>query len=125
MSNAKTKFWAFTQIRRTEDDMVSVCNQLKDQVLYAVVGYEIGPVVKLNHLQGYVVFIHEKSYRDVRKLLGKGFYSEAYSSPSSNSAYCKKDGHFMEFGGILSATEHWKKFIPKGFSSQEKPTEEV
>lgn len=125
MSNAKTKFWAFTQIRRTEDDMVSVCNQLKDQVLYTVVGYETGPVAKLNHLQGYVVFINEKSYREVRKILGKGFYSEAYSSPTSNSMYCKKEMHYMEFGKIETATKEWHDFMPKGFSSQEKPTEEV
>lgn len=75
---------------------------MNDNVLcrYIVIGKEICPETKRNHLQGFVYFENPLTYKSVQKRLCnysihveqmKGTHEEAIE-------YCKKDGDFLEEG---------------------------
>lgn len=64
---------------------------------YVVGGAEICPTTLKPHIQGYIEFNSPTTW-DELKTLGMGNIAPRISTSEKASAYCKKDGKFVEFG---------------------------
>lgn len=68
---------------------------------YHICGKELGKEEKTPHLQGYVHFPNAKSFRTVKRLLGKRAHIEAAKGTAEqNREYCSKDGDYRETGTL-------------------------
>jgi len=67
--------------------------------IYIIRGNEIAPETGTPHIQGYVYYKSEVSFKSVKKQLPEGAHIEATKgSPQQNITYCKKGGSFIETG---------------------------
>lgn len=66
---------------------------------YAVVGREICPTTKREHLQGFLSTLKPLRFTALKKILGSSTHIEkAMGSVDDNYRYCTKDGNFTEYG---------------------------
>lgn len=65
---------------------------------YMCFGKEIGKENGTPHLQGMTNFVHQKSLRAFKKLVGKPLHVEPTKSVLDGMRYCKKDGIYYESG---------------------------
>lgn len=94
-----SKRWCFTLNNPTFEEMADfhlLCQE-RDKVRYAVLGDEVGEQ-GTPHIQGYVVFCNNKTLGGLKKLLVRAHWEKARGSSPEASAYCKKDGRFVEYG---------------------------
>lgn len=97
------KKWCFTVNNFTTDRVDLLVSLFPDHVKYLVFGYETG-TSGTPHLQGFVWLLQTKSLSQTVSLLGGvGIHLVvARGNPKQASDYCKKDGHFEEFGVLTT-----------------------
>lgn len=98
------KHWAGCTLNnyKPEDEAAFLVN-VQPVADYYVYGKEIAPTTGTPHLQFMVCFKSAKRLSAVTKLLPSGgtwFVKSAESTMLQASAYCKKDGLFIEFGEL-------------------------
>lgn len=83
-----------------EGDWIGCRDRLKDCCKYFVAGKEVCPETSRPHLQGYVYFTNQVSFRHVATTMfkGKAHVEVAKGDSLQNFAYCSKGGNFEEFG---------------------------
>ncbi|QDJ95227.1 replication-associated protein [Capybara virus 10_cap1_55] len=92
--------WCFTLNNYTEDEYAQVCQALREECKYFIVGRERG-AEGTNHLQGFASLSRCRNLRYVRdKLSSRAHFEVARGSAASNRTYCSKDGDFIEGGTI-------------------------
>lgn len=94
----RSRNWCFTLNNYTDEEVESVREVVKD-TKYLVFGYEVAPETGTPHLQGYIQFKNEKSFKQVKKMLPDRTHFEACKgSAVQNYKYCTKGENFEEFG---------------------------
>lgn len=91
--------WCFTLNNYTDETVLHL--QLlfeSEQVLYAIIGYEVAPTTGTRHIQGYVKFGNRHRFGAVRQMLPPCHLSRARGSAQQNIVYCSKAGDYDEFG---------------------------
>lgn len=93
--------FCFTINNFTDADEVAL-NDLFDplRVKYLVYGYEVGKLLKTQHIQGYVEFKNARTLSAVSKQLVRAHLEPRRGTPTQASQYCKKDGNFVEHGTL-------------------------
>lgn len=107
---AVSKRYVYTLNNWTVDEkeqLLAVASQ------YHVVGEEVGSN-GTPHLQGFVVFTCSKRMSAVKKINGRAHWEIARGTSEQASAYCKKDGKFVEIGECPKTAgeteqERWKR----------------
>lgn len=90
------------------------------EINYFCFGNEICPETKKQHEQGYIQFTKQRSFRQVKKLLGEKVHFERCKGlPHHNIEYCKKEGDFYEWGdrpkqGKRADLKHYADLILAG-----------
>lgn len=88
--------WHVTD-NHTYETMIEQIKQTKG-VSYGILGREVCPTTQRQHLQGYLEFETQKSFKTLTKLF-KGIHVEArHGTQEQAIEYCKKEGSFVEFG---------------------------
>lgn len=90
----KSRNYCFTINNYTGLEYTAV---LEIECRYLVVGKEVG-LSGTPHLQGFISFENPRSFKGVSKLLPRAYLTVANGTPLQASAYCKKDGDFVEVG---------------------------
>ncbi len=65
---------------------------------YMIAAKEIAPTTLTEHIQGYVVFLKQKSLKAVRTYLPTAHWEVAKGTTEQNVVYCSKDGLYTEYG---------------------------
>lgn len=91
-----SKHWVLTLNNPTSEESIIRLNPV---MTYIVVGKEKGEELT-PHLQGYVVFKNRMRRQQVSAIFPRAWLAikSTRSTPLEASDYCKKDGHFVEFG---------------------------
>ena len=88
--------WCFTLNNYTADEE----ERLQTAIPYEYLGYgrEVGKE-GTRHLQGYIHFKSQRTFKQVRLLLGPRFHIEKRRGSAGQAiAYCEKEGDFVEWG---------------------------
>lgn len=97
MAQSRSRKWVFTCNNYTADDVVTA-KTWRHMAKYMVIGYETGEEKGTLHLQGAIYFHEQLRFSKVKKL-HKGMHWETiYSDGKAAFDYCKKSGHYEEFG---------------------------
>ena len=97
---SKAKRYCFTLNNYTEYETNTLYTQLRLCTDYFIVGKETGEEGTC-HLQGYLCLTNRNRLLSVKNKLCERMHIEvARGTPSSNRAYCSKDGDFIEEGVI-------------------------
>lgn len=98
----KARGWCFTIHDYTELHRQRLFNLQKNgKDIYLVMGYEICPETKREHIQGYIHFKNAtKGYPKIKKIEEKAHIEVARGTPEQNKKYCTKDGKFDEIGNF-------------------------
>lgn len=105
----RVRGWVFTINNPTDEDEHWVFN-LFNYSSYVVAGRETAPTTGTKHLQGFVYFANQRTFKGVQQLLPHGAHIEPKSERSTFkqcSDYCKKDNDFFE-AGILPMDQQAK-----------------
>mgnify|MGYP002795111197 CR=1 FL=1 len=71
-----------------------------DKIKYLIFGEERG-AEGTPHLQGYVTWVHARTFACTKSLLGTRVHLEvAKGNAQANKVYCEKEGKFKEFGSL-------------------------
>lgn len=100
MTEKRSRNWCFTWNNPYPDEMVEdFANLLEtNYAKYYVFGYEVG-ASGTPHIQGYVDFINAKTLKSMKKNFCEKIHWEARKGSWLQAVdYCKKDGHFKEWG---------------------------
>ena len=92
MSRSRT--WTFTLNNYVD---ASIPQILASNPKYCVIGKEVG-ASGTQHLQGYIVFEHKKSLKQLQLLIPRGHMEISKGTAQENFVYCSKDGDFVEHG---------------------------
>lgn len=92
--------WYWTYNNYTEAGTATLVTLFEAKKLtYLVFGKEIAPTTGTPHLQGYLYFKNECSWKVVKKTLIRQIsFKPADGTPEENRTYCIKDGDFQEYG---------------------------
>lgn len=93
----RSRSWCFTINNWTEDDVRLVKTT---GATYIVFGFEKGETEGTQHLQGYIEFADAKTLNKMKKLLPRAHLEIKRGTADQAAEYCKKDGHYVEFGEI-------------------------
>jgi len=93
--NTRGKGWCVTVNNPTEADKKAFA---EIGAKYWIYGEEVGEE-GTPHLQGYIWFQNQRTFRSVTKKLPRAHIEKAKGSPQQNITYCSKDGNITE-GGI-------------------------
>jgi len=96
----RSRGWCFTINNPNGWDDADI-ETLKRETHYGVVGKETGEGGTA-HYQGYARFEHPKTFKQVKKILSRAHLEAQKGTWSQASEYCKKDGHFEEWGQVPS-----------------------
>jgi len=126
---SQSRYWTITLNNYTDDEVLTFqsCN---DQVDYLCFQKETGDS-GTPHLQAYAVFPKRIRLTGVKKVLGRRIHAvRSNGSPSSNRAYCSKEGGegFQEIGslpadparGTRSDLELFKEAVEEGLRCKKK-----
>jgi len=98
-STFRCRGWHTTVNNYDALDVENVRNHCSEtSVKFGVLGYEVGEK-GTPHLQVFVYYRHARTFRSVKNDLD-GHVTAMYSDVMSSYEYCKKSGHFEEFGEI-------------------------
>lgn len=78
------------------DDKIASLKELPCR--YHVIGFEKGEEKGTPHLQGFIMFKHQRTFGAVCKMLKGAHVEAARGAPWQAADYCKKDGEFWEQG---------------------------
>jgi len=88
----RSRNWCFTINNYTINDV----NQLKDmKYKYIVLGDELCPTTGTPHIQGYVHFQNDISFRSIQKQIPRGNIQKCKGTPEQNITYCKKTNNIL------------------------------
>lgn len=122
METRKRNF-CFTLNNYTEDDEQHIVDlEGHKQIRYLIVGKEVGEEKQTPHLQGFIVFYNNKTFKQAKAFLGERYHVEiCQGSVDQNIAYCSKDDEYFEFGerpkqgsrkDIIQIVEQVKNHVP-------------
>ena len=95
VDKTKSRNWCFTDFNLTNHQHYLGEIECK----YIIVGKEICPDTKKEHLQGFIIFKSVATFRQARRRLPDKVHLElANGTPYQASNYCKKEGDFIEKG---------------------------
>lgn len=89
----------FTINNPTEADESTLLEQVDQLVEYVIMGDEVGET-GTHHIQGYCQFTKPLSLSAVKKLLPRAHIENVKGTQKQAIDYCKKDGHFDEYGKL-------------------------
>lgn len=92
------KNWVFTLNNYSEEEYVSIQENLRSCAVYFIIGKEVGDQ-GTPHLQGY--FSLKKRSRVTQcqdSVSHRAYYQSARGTGRDNRNYCSKEGNFVEFG---------------------------
>jgi len=94
--------WCFTFNNYEDGDVERIREVCRTHCVYGVFGRERGAERDTPHLQGYLYFSTQRSFKGVRKLVDcdRVHLEAARGSPSQNRDYCTKEGDYEEFGSL-------------------------
>lgn len=101
MATRQSKYWCFTVNNYTDDELtdLTLLGETTD-VDYLVIGKEVGDG-GTPHLQCYVEVPTRCRLSGIRRLVSSRAHFEPRKGTALQAAeYCKKDGTFVEFGGL-------------------------
>lgn len=97
---SKAKRYCFTLNNYTDYEQETLYTQLRICSDYFIVGKEVGEE-GTSHLQGYFCLTNRDRLLSIKNRLCERMHIEvARGTPSSNRAYCSKEGNFIEEGTI-------------------------
>lgn len=97
-NRGKAKRYCLTLNNYTDYETEQIYTQLRICSNYFIVGKEVGET-GTRHLQGYFCLSTRSRISSLKNKLGSRIHLEvARGAPSSNRAYCSKDGDFIEEG---------------------------
>lgn len=104
---SRLRRWAFTSYKLDIFD-----KEFKD-CRYIIMGKEICPKTKKEHIQGYVEFNEPYRMNRVKKFLGDNttHLEGTKGTREQNIKYCSKDGNFKEFKGSGTVEQEQKKSV--------------
>jgi len=108
MTNARSRGWCFTINNPNGWDEADI-DKLKEASTYGVVGKEIGEE-GTSHFQGYVRFEHPKTFAQVKAIITRAHIEKQKGTITQAADYCKKDGHFDEWGDAPLDKDNNKKW---------------
>lgn len=91
--SAKFRGFVFT-INNWSDDDATLCMSLQETAQYLVVGKETGES-GTPHLQGYVYFKSQRTFKSLKKMLPRAHIEVAKGTAQHNRTYCTKDGDIL------------------------------
>lgn len=112
MTNERSRGYCFTINNPNGWDDADIEN-LKKQSSYGVVGKEIGEE-GTSHYQGYVRFQNPKTFSQIKKIISRAHIEKQKGTCCQAADYCKKDGHFEEWGDPPEEVDNkakWKDII--------------
>lgn len=74
-----------------------------EHVEYIIMGREFTKENKKLHLQCYVYFSKDKTFKTVKRWFGKCHIKLSKGTPLQNQVYCSKDGNFFQIGELPEA----------------------
>lgn len=97
---SRNRAWCFTVNNYTEEEYVGIVGKLSEKgARYYCIGKEVGKE-GTPHLQGFVYFSDAKTFSSVKKMIPRAHLETMVSTPEDASAYCKKEGNYVEHGKI-------------------------
>lgn len=101
MTDIKSRGWCFTLNNYTVKDIAIISSIYETQnegCEYLIMGFEEGRN-ETPHIQGYIYFKNEKSFRTMQKLHPKWHVEKQLAKQNVHAfSYCAKDRDFYEFG---------------------------
>lgn len=96
-----SKHWCFTLNNYTEEELATLAELGQhEETQYLIVAKETGDS-GTPHVQGYIAFKRRLAFNTVKARVSPRCHLEkTKGSPSSNIAYCKKDGDYTEYGSV-------------------------
>lgn len=93
--NSKSRSWCFTHFDNINNKLNNII-----ECKYLILGKEICPNTKKEHIQGFVYFTNPISFRGCQKRLSNYCIHVEIMKGSLDQAidYCKKEGNFVEEG---------------------------
>lgn len=103
MTNERSRAWCFTYNNYTDDDLQRLARlPTGGPVQYICWGIEQAST-GTPHLQGYLETTSKRTRRRVSELIGTRAHIEIRRGSQQQAIdYCKKDGHFVEYGTKIS-----------------------
>jgi hypothetical protein len=100
MDKLRSRGFCFTINNYTSNDLKRfMTNQMRQQCRYYIFGFEVAPTTGTPHLQGYIYFHNQKSFKNIKKLLGDNAHIEKqHGTTIQNIAYTSKDNKYIEYG---------------------------
>lgn len=90
--------WRWTEPRKQTSQWQNVLDKMEAQTDYFVYGREYAPTTGIFHLQGYAYFKNPRLLNGLKRFHPSIHFEAAYTEPSTNATYCKKDGDIYESG---------------------------
>lgn len=111
---SRSRGYCFTINNWTAWDEADI-EKLRESAEYYVYGKEVGES-GTPHLQGFVRFPNPVGFPRVKQLLPRAHIEPQKGTSAQASAYCKKDGDFVEWGelrgtGARTAKERWREIV--------------
>lgn len=75
---------------------------IQETARYGILGYEVCPETKRQHIQGYLAWDNPRSLKKFQEQIGlkKFHYEQSRGTALQNRTYCSKDGNFWEHGTL-------------------------
>lgn len=107
-STTKAKSICFT-LNNYTDDEVEKMKTFSKLCRYLIFGYEVSKT-GTPHLQGYAQLIKQTALNTLRRMF-RWHIEKTMGTPEQASAYCKKEGHFEEFGELSTCAKGTEKSV--------------
>lgn len=105
---ARPTYSGFSFTAYTTTSAKEIIEKLKSKCLYVVVGLEICPTTKKEHLQGYFYLKEPRTHGMAKRLLKDVHIEPSRSGPIDNFIYCTKEENFLAEGSIIRANKEWE-----------------
>jgi len=97
----RSRGWCFVINNYTEDDKAAVARLIPEGAQYLICGYEVGKKTGTPHLQGYVYYTNQRSFKTMKERIERGWLAPARGTGKQNQKYCSKEGNlFLEIGEV-------------------------
>lgn len=109
----------FTINNPTEEDEELITSSIDDKLAYVIYGHEEGDTGTY-HLQGYAQFIDRLSLSALKKIFPRAHLENVKGTQQQAIDYCKKDGHYDEYGKLKKHGNDKKRKATKQYASIKK-----